>query len=178
MGKRGPRRKLPIQEYLDGNPTKNKKLLSLMGVESLGEPFVPEHLMDDARGCIEVIKQSMPPRIYSSLDSFLLAAFGVAWAVHKQCVMMFSAPDFTLVVETFTEDGDVRTIKPSPVLGIMKEYSVLLATLGDRLGLDPKSRMGLSIQGTNQQTKNSKFAGLTETRPAQDDRIGEGRAHN
>jgi hypothetical protein len=32
------------------------------GVEGLGEPFVTEHLMEDARGVIEVIKTSMPPR--------------------------------------------------------------------------------------------------------------------
>jgi len=71
MGKRGPRGKLAEFDRLDGNPS--HRLIHESGIEGLGEPFVAEHLMDDARGCIDVIKQSMPPRIYSALDSFLLS---------------------------------------------------------------------------------------------------------
>ena len=47
-------------KILEGNP--GKQVLEMAGIAGLGEPFVPEHLMDDARGCIEVIKQSMPEK--------------------------------------------------------------------------------------------------------------------
>jgi hypothetical protein len=40
-----------------------------------------------------LIKQSMPPRIYSALDSFHLAAFGMAWAIHKKAAIDISNPD-------------------------------------------------------------------------------------
>jgi hypothetical protein len=100
MGRRGPRRKLSALDVLDGLPGHKTKAARLLmqesGIEALGEPFVAEHLMDDARGVIEVVKQSMPVGIYSALDSFLLAAFGMAWAVHKRASLEISAPDFAL----------------------------------------------------------------------------------
>ena len=85
---------------LEGNP--GKRLIEESGVEALGSPFIPEHLMDDARGVIDVIKQSMPPGVYSALDSFLLAAFGVAWAIHKKAAIEISNPDFAWTVRNAT----------------------------------------------------------------------------
>ena len=32
---------------------------------------------------IDAVKISMPDKVYSALDSFLLSAFGMAWAIHK-----------------------------------------------------------------------------------------------
>jgi hypothetical protein len=77
---------------LEGNP--GHRLIEDSGIEALGAPFTPEHLSDDARGCIEVIQQSMPSSVYSALDSFLLSAFGVAWALHKEASLKVAAPDF------------------------------------------------------------------------------------
>ncbi len=64
------------------------------GEPESGEPFIPEHLSDDARGCIETIKMSMPSNIYSVLDSFILSAFATAWALHKLAAHKINAPDF------------------------------------------------------------------------------------
>jgi hypothetical protein len=88
----GRRAKPAAIKQLEGNP--GKRLIQESGIDALGEPFVAEHLMDDARGCIEVIKQSMPVRVYSALDSFLLAAFGTAWALHKRAALEISNPEF------------------------------------------------------------------------------------
>ena len=77
---------------LEGNP--GRRPIEESGIEALGQPFIPEHLMDDARGCIEVIQQSMPSSVYSALDSFLLSAFGMAWALHKQAALEISSPNF------------------------------------------------------------------------------------
>lgn len=152
MGKRGPKPKLAALEKLEGNPS--KRVIEESGIEALGEPFVPEHLSDDARGCIEVIKASMPMTVYSALDSFILSAFATAWALHKLAAHKINAPDFEHVIEV----GDGGAEMQSPWLAILNKQAALMATLGDRLGLDPKSRAALKLPNAKQ--KKSKFAGL------------------
>ncbi|WP_312017279.1 P27 family phage terminase small subunit [Bradyrhizobium sp. AUGA SZCCT0176] len=115
---------------------------------------MPEHLSDDARGCIEVIKQSMPANIYSALDSFLLSAFGTAWALHKLAAHTINDPNFEHVITV----GDNGAEAQSPWLAILNKQAALMASLGDRLGLDPKSRAALKLPGAKQ--RKSKFAGL------------------
>ena len=151
MGKRGPRGKLAEFDRLDGNPS--HRLIHESGVEALGQPFIPEHLMDDARGCIEVIKQSMPNNIYSALDSFHLAAFAVAWSIHKKAAHEISNPDFECVVT-----GSTGAQTSSPWLRILNQQATIMASLGDRLGLDPASRAALKLPGARQ--RKSRFAGL------------------
>ena len=152
MGARGPRKKLAELERLEGNPG-HRKVIEESGIEALGVPFVPEHLADDARGCIEVIKQSMPAKIYSTLDSFLLSAFGTAWAIHKRAALEISNPEFKWIV--LNASGSETQ---SPWLKIANAQAQLMASLGDRLGLDPKSRAALKLPNARQQK--SKFDGL------------------
>lgn len=147
----GRRKKLPELERLDGNPTKRAIIDSL--VQAYGEPFVPEHLMDDARGCLEVIKRSMPSRVYAGLDSFLLSAFAMAWAVHKRAAIEISNPEFAWIVL-----NSAGSQTPSPWLKILNEEAVKMASLGDRLGLDPKSRAALKVAAPGKEK--SKFDGL------------------
>lgn len=138
-------------KLLEGNP--GKRVLQESGIEALGEPFIAEHLMDDARGCIMVVKESMPDSIYSALDSFLLAAFGMAWAVHKRASLEISSPSFQFVI-----NGSSNSEVVSPWIRILNQQAAIIASLGDRLGLDPKSRASLSLPGARQQK--SKFEGL------------------
>lgn len=152
MGARGPRKKLPQLSMLEGNPGK-RDLAEGLGIEAQGEPFIPDHLADDAQGCIEVIRRSMPVRVYSALDSFLLAAFGTAWAIHKQAAHEVNGPTFEFVLVT-----DKGVHMQNPWLGILNKQAALMASLGDRLGLDPKSRAALKLPGARQQR--SKFDGL------------------
>lgn len=151
MGARGPRKKLAAIERLEGGP--GKRPIEPTGIEALGEPFVPEHLSDDARGCIEVVKRSMPVQVYSALDSFLLAAFGTAWALHKLAAHKINEPGFQHVVALEGGAG-----MQSPWLAVLNKQAALMASLGDRLGLDPKSRAALKLPSARQQK--SKFAGL------------------
>jgi phage terminase small subunit len=144
-------KKPAVIRRLEGNP--GKRLIEESGIEAQGQPFIPEHLMDDARGVIEVIKQSMPPKIYSALDSFLLAAFGVAWTIHKRAAHEIGNPDFQ-----WTVANSAGAPTPSPWIKILNQQASLLATLGDRLGLDPKSRAALKLPNARQQR--SKFEGL------------------
>jgi phage terminase small subunit len=136
---------------LEGNP--GRRPIVDCGIEVQGSPFVPEHLPDDARGCIDVIKQSMPASVYSALDSFLLAAFGMAWALHKMAAIEISNPNFV-----WTTTNTKGTQVPSPWVKILNQQAQIMASLGDRLGLDPKSRAALKLPDARQ--KKSKFEGL------------------
>jgi phage terminase small subunit len=146
----GRRRKLAALDRLDGNPS--RRLIDDSGIEALGEPFTPEHLSDDARGCIDIIRQSMPHGVYSALDSFLLSAFATAWALHKRAVCEMAKPDF---------DHIQKTKRGAPTanawIRIANDQARVLASLGDRLGLDPKSRAALKLPDA---PKLSKFEGL------------------
>lgn len=152
MGARGPRKKLPALEALEGFP--GKRIIEESGIEALGEPFIAEHLSDDARGCIEVVKASMPSSVYSALDSFLLAAFATSWSLHKLATHRINDPNFDHVVSV----GENGALAQNPWLSILNKQATLMASLGDRLGLDPKSRAALKLPGAKQ--KKSKFAGL------------------
>ena len=146
----GRRKKLPQLEKLEGNP--GKRPIAEPAVAAGGEPFVPEHLPDDAQACIEVIRRSMPPKVYSTLDSFALAAFATAWAVHKRAAYKINNPDFAWTVVS-ARGGE----HPSPWIRILNDQARVMAALGDRLGLDPKSRAGLTLP---EEKPRSKFDGL------------------
>ena len=152
MGKRGPRKKLAALESLEGNP--GKRVIEESGIEALGEPFIPEHLSDDARGCTESIKMSMPAGVYSALDSFILSAFATAWALHKLAAHTINDPKFEHVITV----GDNGAEAQSPWLAILNKQAALTASLGDRLELHPKSRAALKLPGAKQ--RKSKFAGM------------------
>ena len=77
----------------------------------------------------------MPPGVYSALDSFLLSAFGMAWAIHERAAHEIGNPGFVWIVKNAT-GGQT----PSPRIKILNQQAMILASLGDRLGLDPKSR--------------------------------------
>jgi P27 family predicted phage terminase small subunit len=150
MGRRGPRRKLAEINRLEGNP--GRRLIEETGIEALGSPFIPEHLSDDARGCMDIIKQSMPSSVYSALDSFLLSAFAMAWAIHKRATHEIGAPGFQWT--TASKRGSPQA---SPWIRTANQQAGIMAALGDRLGLDPKSRAALKLPITKSR---SKFEGL------------------
>lgn len=150
MGKRGPRPKLPAIKKLEGNP--GKRAIDSIGLEATGEAFAPEHLHEDAAGCFELIKRSMPPKTYALADSFALSAFATAWAWHKRATHEMNSPDFAPIVE-----GSKGQIQTNPWFKVLKAMSEELRTWGDRLGLDPKARAGLKLPG---EQPRSKFDGL------------------
>ena len=151
MGRRGPKKKLAQIERMEGNS--GKRPIQDFGIEALGEPFIPEHLSDDARGCINLIKQSMPPAVYTALDSFMLSAFATAWSIHKRAAHEINGPDFKFIVNS--KRGSPQE---SAWIKIITKQAAVMASLGDRLGLDPKSRAALKLPEANE--RKSKFAGL------------------
>jgi phage terminase small subunit len=150
-GKGTGRHKQPIQVHaLAGFPDKRSRsdqvrALSMM-LPSLGEVFIPEHLHEDAQGCLQVIKDSMPVGIYSKLDTFMLAAFACAWAAHKRAAHEMNNPNFQWVVNINAINTNSGRV--SPWVKLMFEAGKQMATLGDRLGLNPGVRQGLRLPTT------------------------------
>lgn len=154
-GTRGPRSKLFIQDLLDGFPGHQKgKMYVDEGPKAAGSLFVPDHLPDDAKGMITIIQESMPPGVYARLDSFLVSAYAIAWWVHKTAVEHMSSPDF----EWTEVNNETGISKANPWIGVQQKHAMLMASLGDRLGLDPKARQ--SLKNAAKGGKKSKFSGL------------------
>lgn len=147
---RGRRKKLPEIDRIEGNPGKRAALD--FGIEALGDVFVPEHLHEDAQGCIEVIKASMPPKIYAKVDSFLLAGFATAWSIHKRAAHEISNPEFGWLVT-----NGAGSLAKNPWLEILRGALRDMMSAGDRLGLDPKARVALRLPTDRPR---SKFDGL------------------
>jgi phage terminase small subunit len=147
MGARGPKKKLPAIKRLEGNP--GKYPIEDSGVEALGQPFTPECLSEIGRGCLEVIRLSMPVEVYSALDTFLLTAFAQTWANIYRAQLELSRPDFQPVNDENQE---------SRWMAIHRKEVANLCALGDRLGLDPKARAALKLPKANQQPQ--EFDGL------------------
>lgn len=153
MGKRGPKPKLDAVKRLEGNPG-NRPLAELEDqIAALGDVFIPEHLDEDAAACIEVIRGSMPPGVYARLDTYLLAAFATAWAIHRRAAHEISNPAFEHVGV-----NSAGNLAKSPWIDILNSQARIMMAAGDRLGLDPKSRAALRLPKDDK--PKSKFAGL------------------
>jgi len=150
MARTGRPKKLPQLKKLEGNP--GKRAIDEIGLQAIGEAFAPDHLNEDAAACFELIKASMPPATYAKVDTFALAAFATAWAWHKRATHEANNPEFEPIVV-----GSKGQEQPNPWFKILKAMSEEMRTWGDRLGLDPKARLGLKLPD---EKPRSKFDGL------------------
>lgn len=146
----GRRKKIPELDRIDGNPSNRPALV--VEVEGIGSVFVPDHLPDEAGAVIEIIKEMMPDRVYSAVDSYLLSAFAMEWYVHRQISHFISDPLFG-----WTVTNRLGEQKVNPWVKELPKHAMALASLGDRLGLDPKSRAALRLPD---EKPRSKFDGL------------------
>ena len=85
----GPRKKLAAIKRLEGDPAARRGNRR----QGSGRAVRPEHLMDDARGCIEVVQQSMPPS-YSRLNGFTLRIRHGVGDIRKRAAFEIGNPDF------------------------------------------------------------------------------------
>jgi hypothetical protein len=154
-----PRKKHPKLEILDGRP--GKRPVPDIGdfLPSLGEAFIPAHLSEEAQACAEVIKASMPDGIYSQGDSYTIAAFAMACAVHQKAAHFLSNPKAELVIENAGEDHE-HNLQPALNLWlkVLNDQAKIIALLGDRLGLNPRARM--AVQMPTRKPPRSKFENL------------------
>jgi phage terminase small subunit len=147
---RGRHKKLDTLKLLEGRRNASVEEVT----RAYGEPFIPDHLNEDAQEAMEMILSSMPPGVYAKLDGMLIADFAVWWAWHKAAVHRMSAPDFQPVVVGGRGHGEVI----SPWFRLLNLASARMQSLSARLGLDPIARQHLSVPAGNRNV--SKFAGL------------------
>ena len=148
MGARGPRPETPEMQALKGNPGKRKKRPP--SIRPTGEVYIPNYLEGDARECFEMIVAAMPPETYASTDAGGIAIYAVAWADHKRATE-------ALKTEPPLVPGAKGGLVKNPWFTIRSDAARLMMAMGDRLGLDPKARAGLSRP---EEKKTSKFSGL------------------
>ena len=148
MGARGPRPETPEIQALKGNPGKRKKRAP--SIRPNGDVYIPNYLDDDARECFEMIVSAMPPSTYSATDAGGIAVYAAAWADHKRA---------TEALKTLPAlvPGSTGNMSVNPWFKIKNEAARIMMAMGDRLGLDPKSRAGLVAP---EEKPKSKFAGL------------------
>ena len=77
----------------------------------------------------------------------------MAWAIHKKAAHEIGNRNFA-----FTVPGSTGSQVPSPWIKILNQQATSWSRLGDRLGLDPKSRAALKLPAARQQR--SEFDGL------------------
>lgn len=148
MAARGPRPETPEIQALKGNPGKRKKRAP--SIRPNGDVYIPNYLDDDARECFEMIVSAMPPSTYSSTDAGGIAVYAAAWADHKRATE-------ALKTEPALVPGSTGNLSVNPWFKIKNEAARIMMAMGDRLGLDPKSRAGLVDP---EEKPKSKFAGL------------------
>jgi len=148
MGARGPRPETPEIQALKGNPGKRKKRAP--SIRPNGDVYIPNYLDDDARECFEMIVSAMPPSTSSATDAGGIAVYAAAWADHKRATE-------ALKTEPALVPGSTGNLSVNPWFKIKNEAARIMMAMGDRLGLDPKSRAGLVAP---EEKPKSKFAGL------------------
>ncbi len=166
-GRNGGRRpKLDVLHALEGTVKREtKKTRNGIRIQTIGGPLMPEHLSQDAKACMQIIQESMPPGVYAKVDTFLLAAYATAWAIHRKAVTEINHPDFVWMVERITGPAENERVhyEPNAWIRISNNQAQLMSSLGDRLGLDPKSRAAIAPL-VESKKRVSKFDGLVNAR--------------
>jgi phage terminase small subunit len=131
---RGRPRKSPREKALEGSrsPTKVVEIFAPRGL-----PFVPDHLNDDAQQCIRHIIANFSSKHISSVDSYALSVFAVAWAWHKHAVQVMSEPGFEPVIGRTDKNGQSRVI-PSPWFKILNEQARLMNSIAPKTIFNPR----------------------------------------
>lgn len=154
MGKRGPTPESAQIQGLKGNPGKRN---APSAVTAKRPPALPAHLKQYAAQVFEQIASGLPPGMLGEQDSHLIAAFASAAALHKAAYEAINAPGFEHVVTA--ENG---VLKKNPWISILNEQAAAMASLGDRLGVGLKARLGLLP--AQDEAPASKFQGLISIR--------------
>ena len=150
MAKRGRPKKPDLLKKLEGNP--GKRALNGNAPNPSGRPKKPPFVKGYATKIWKQIIESMPPALYTAVDSVVLGAFCVSAGQYRTATEQLAKEGLTI---TSAVSGDV---KPHPALQAQTKALNAITTLGARLGLDPSSRA--SIVMPKARSLDSKFEGL------------------
>jgi len=151
---RGRKKKPDEIKRLEGNP--GKRPLNGDAPIPTGCAAKPPYVKGYAGKVWNQIVDSMPPNLYTAVDSVALAAFCVAAGQYRTATETLAKEGLT----AYTVKGDE---KPHPALSAQSRSLAAITTLGARLGLDPSSRASLIMPRA--QKTDSKFTGLLGSKP-------------
>lgn len=120
---------------LAGNPSKRK--LNKAEPKPLADPFMPTGMSPAAKKVFERVTLAMPLGVYTSVDSYLLAAYCEAVARHQYAIGKLTKGPKEV-------KGSTGQIKLSPWFAEASESARLIVTLGAKLGLDPIARQHIN----------------------------------
>jgi len=120
-----------------GNPGKRK--LNTNEPRPTGRPVRPTVMTSIAKKVWTRLVSAMPAEVYTGADSAVLAAYCEAVAAHQTATKLISAKDFEAVSAGSTGQAVVH-----PAYKLQADMARLIATLGQRLGLDPIARQQIN----------------------------------
>ncbi|MBB4859456.1 P27 family predicted phage terminase small subunit [Novosphingobium chloroacetimidivorans] len=136
---------------LAGNP--GKRALNKAEPQPSGVPSRPTTMTSAARKVWTRLIGAMPADVYTACDSALLAAYCEAVAAHQTATRLISDKNFEPIGTGSTGQQVIH-----PAYKLQADQARLIATLGQRLGLDPIARQ--SINSAPQGTEEDSFKGL------------------
>lgn len=135
-----PAKPTAIKE-LAGNPGKRK--LNSTEPRPMAAPSAPTGMTATAKKIFERVTLAMPLGVYSSVDSYLLAAYCEAVARHQYAIGKLNRGPKEVT-------GSTGQIKLSPWFAEVDAAARLIVTLGAKLGLDPVSRQHINTDNGGQ----------------------------
>lgn len=119
-----------LKDY-EGNP--GKRAVNKKEPRPFGGPVRPSVMSPAAKKIWAKLIISMPDGVYTSADSFLLAAYCEAVARHDIATKAIMTGEATV-------EGSTGQVKVNPWFREQADAARLIVTLGAKLGLDPVSR--------------------------------------
>ena len=144
MGKMGRPPKPADIKKLAGNPG-NRPIVE--GVKPDGDAHRPDHLDGYALDVWERIVNAMPPGLYKATDTEMLAAYCIAASKLRDATMALKVEGEVIQPGGETVDMDAGTVSTfvgkayrNPWSAVAREATMVMVSVGARLGLDPVSR--------------------------------------
>jgi P27 family predicted phage terminase small subunit len=150
----GRPRKPTALKALEGNP--GRRDLNAAQPVCDGAPERPNHVQGYATTVWNRVIESMPDRMYSAVETELLASYCVACAEFRRAVQFVEKEGAVLT----NVQGNAYV---NPWMTVQNKQAELIAKHGGLLGLDPSSRS--KLQAPEPKSSN-KFSGLIAGRTA------------
>lgn len=123
---------------IEGNP--GKRTLNKQEPKPSAGPAAPTVMSPRAKTVWGRLVKAMPPGVFTSCDSNLLAAYCEAVAMHQIATAK-------LAKGPLEATGSMGQVKVSPWFSTQADAARLIVQLGAKLGLDPVSRQQINIDG-------------------------------
>lgn len=129
-----PAKPTALKELAD-NP--GKRPLKYREPKPTTGPFAPAGMSASGKTIWARLVASMPPGVFTNVDSYILGSYCEAVARHQYAVRKLEKGPKEV-------EGSTGQVKLSPWFAEVKESARLMVTIGARLGLDPVARQNIS----------------------------------